>query len=126
MTTKPEMVGQPLPRVESREKVTGMSMFTGDVHLPGMVYMKTLGSPHAHAEIVSIDVSKALKIPGVKGIVTGADLPKGVALNFGSRGHSFLAVDKVYFYGQAVAAVAAVDIHTAEEALKHIEVKYKP
>ena len=127
MTTKTQhMVGQPLPRLESRDKVTGISMFTGDVRLPNMVYMKTLGSPHAHAEILSIDVSKALKIPGVKGIVTGADLPKGVALNFGSRGHSFLAKDKVYFYGQVVAAVAAVDLHTAEEALKHIEVKYKP
>ena len=126
MSTKTAFVGQPLPRVESRDKVTGMSMFSGDVHLPGMVYMKTLGSPHAHAEILSIDVSKALKIPGVKGIVTGADLPAGVNLNFGSRGHSFLARDKVFFYGQVVAAVAATDLHTAEEALKHIEVKYKP
>jgi CO/xanthine dehydrogenase Mo-binding subunit len=126
MSTNTAIVGQPLPRVESREKVTGLSMFSGDVQLPGMTYMKTLGSPHAHAEILSIDVSKALKIPGVKGIVTGADLPAGVNLNFGSRGHSFLATDRVYFYGQTVAAVAATDIHTAEEALKHIEVKYKP
>ncbi|MEP7198534.1 MAG: xanthine dehydrogenase family protein molybdopterin-binding subunit [Chloroflexota bacterium] len=126
MTTQTQIVGQPLPRVEARDKVTGKSLFSGDVQLPGMTYMKVLGSPHAHAEIVSIDTSKAAKLPGVKGIVTGADLPKGVHLNFGSRGHSFLAKDRVFFVGQPVAAVAATDIHTAEQALDLIEVKYKP
>ncbi len=126
MTAELKVVGQPLPRVDARDKVTGKAVFGVDVQLPGMLYMKVLGSAYAHAEIVSIDTHKAEKVPGVVAVVTGADLPKNVELNFGSRGHSFLAKDKVFFMGQPVAAVAAVDVHTAEEALNLIEVKYQP
>ncbi len=126
MTTETQIVGQPLPRVDGRDKVTGKAVFGVDVQLPGLTYLKVLGSAYAHAEILKIDTSKAEKLPGVVGIVTGKDLPKDVDLNFGSRGHSFLAKDKVFFMGQPVAAVAALDIHTAEQALALIDVTYKP
>lgn len=126
MTAETKIVGQPIPRVDARDKVTGKAVFGVDVQLPGMTYMKVLGSAYAHAEILSIDTRKAEKVPGVVGIITGKDLPQNVDLNFGSRGHSFLAKDKVFFMGQPVAVVAAEDIHTAEQALNLIEVKYKP
>jgi CO/xanthine dehydrogenase Mo-binding subunit len=124
MTAELTYVGQAIPRVDARDKVTGKAVFGIDVQLPNMTYMKVLGSPYAHAEIVSIDTRKAEKLPGVVGVVTGKDLRPGVHLNAGSRGDSFLAKDKVFFVGQPVAAVAAVDIHTAEQALGLIEVKY--
>ncbi|MBI1801249.1 MAG: xanthine dehydrogenase family protein molybdopterin-binding subunit [Chloroflexi bacterium] len=126
MTAELTIVGKPMPRVDARDKVTGKAIFGVDVHLPGMLAMKVLGSAYAHAEIVSIDTSRARKLPGVVAVITGDDLPHNVELNFGSRGHSFLAKHKAFFYGQPVAAVAAVDIHTAEEALKYIDVKYRP
>ena len=126
MTAETQIVGQPLPRVDARDKVTGKAVFGVDVQLPGMTYMKVLGSAYAHAEILKIDTSRAEKLPGVVGVITGKDLPSGVELNFGSRGHSFLARDKVFFLGEAVAVVAAVDVHTAEEALALINVTYRP
>ncbi len=126
MTTETQIVGQALPRVDARDKVTGKAVFGVDVQLPGMTYLKVLGSAYAHAEILNIDTSKAERLPGVVGVITGRDLPADVELNFGSRGHSFLAKDKVYFMGQAIAAVAAEDIHTAEQALSLIDVTYRP
>ena len=86
MTAETKIVGQPLPRVDARDKVTGKAVFGVDVQLPGMTYMKVLGSAYAHAEILKIDTSRAEKLPGVVGVVTGKDLPAGVELNFGSRG----------------------------------------
>ncbi len=125
MTTQTHIVGQSLPRVDARDKVTGKAVFGVDVQLPGLTYMRLLGSPYAHAEIMSIDTSKAEALPGVVGVITAKDLPKNAELNASSRGHMFLARDKVFFMGQTVAAVAAVDVHTAEEALKLIEVHYE-
>lgn len=125
MTTH-TVIGQSLPRVDARDKVTGQAAYGVDVQLPGQTYMRILGSPHAHAEILSIDASKAEALPGVVGVITAKDLPAGVELNASSRGHMFLARDKVFFMGQTVAAVAALDMHTAEAALALIDVKYRP
>src|SRR5216684_4230681 len=63
-------VGHPTPRIDARERVTGTATYSGDVHLPGMLYARILRSPHAHANIKSIDASKALALPGVKLVLT--------------------------------------------------------
>ncbi|HEY66422.1 MAG TPA: xanthine dehydrogenase family protein molybdopterin-binding subunit, partial [Caldilineae bacterium] len=121
-----KVVGKPFPRVDAQEKVTGEAIFGTDVKLPGMLIGKFLGSPHPHAEIVSIDTSKAEALPGVHAVVTAADLPQSEHYDPSSRAHAVLARDRVLFVGQPVAAVAAEDLSTAEEALALIKVEYRP
>jgi carbon-monoxide dehydrogenase large subunit len=116
-------VGEPIPRVDAVEKVTGRAIYGNDLFFANMLYGKALRSPYAHAKIVNIDVTKAQRLPGVKAIVTGKDNPGlgGEAL----KDYPFLAVDKVRYVGEPVAAVAAVDEETAEEALDVIAVEYE-
>ena len=122
-------IGKRLPRIDAKDKVKGRALYTDDITLPGMLYGLILRSPHPHAKIVRIDASKALSLPGVKAVVTGEDTPK---VKFGviSRSDKFvdeypLAVDKVRFIGEEVAAVAAIDPDAAMEALNLIEVVYE-
>jgi 4-hydroxybenzoyl-CoA reductase alpha subunit len=120
------VIGQRLPRVDAREKVTGQAKYSADYSLPDMLWCKLLRSPYPHARIINIDTSKALKLPGVKGIVTGKDfggwtwgwMPK-------TRDEPPLAVDKVRYMAEAVAGVAAVDEDTAEEAADLVRVEYE-
>ncbi len=116
-------IGQRLERAEGQDKVLGRAMFVADLKLPGMLHAKLLRSPHAHARIRRIDVSKAKALPGVRAVLTGADMPAPVRQPT-SRARAVLAVNRVRFIGQPVAAVAADDVHTAEEALDLIEVEY--
>ncbi len=118
-------VGKPFPRVDAREKVTGEALFAADIKLPGELVGKFLGSPYAHAEIISIDTSEAEALPGVHAVITAADLPQTEKYDPGSRAHAVLARDRVLFVGQPVAAVAAEDLATAEEALRLIRVDYR-
>ncbi len=123
------IIGKPLPRVDGRVKATGEAQFAMDVTLPGMLYGKILRSPHAHARIIRIDTSQAEQLPGVKAIVTARDTA-GVRYAFvDTPGHPAdeypLATDKVRYIGEDVAAVAAVDLDTAEKALSLIEVQYE-
>jgi len=102
-------IGRPTPVVDARAKVTGRTEYTVDLHGPGMLYGKILRSPHHHARIVSIDTTAAARIPGVKAVVTGFDLPR-VRYGFGWRHRQdmyALSWDKVRFKGDEVAAVAA-------------------
>jgi 4-hydroxybenzoyl-CoA reductase subunit alpha len=120
-----KVVGQGLPRVEILEKVTGQSVFGADVRLPGPLLVgKILGSLHAHARIKSIDTSKAERLPGVKAVVTAKDLP---AVKYGRfvRDEEYFARTKARLVGDNIAAVAAVDEETAEEALRLIKVDYE-
>lgn len=118
-----EYVGTSSTRVDARDKVMGKAVYIDDIRLPGMLYGKLLRSRYAHARIVSIDTSQAEKLPGVKAVVTGADLPflHGESL----LDEPFLARDKVRYTGEAVAGVVAVDRETAEEALALIRVEYE-
>ena len=118
-----EYVGNSATRVDARDKVTGKAVYIGDIRLAGMLYGKILRSRYPHARIVSIDTSAAEKLPGVKGVVTGADLPflHGESL----MDEPFLARDKVRYTGEGVAGVAAVDEATAENALELIRVEYE-
>jgi len=123
---KLSIVGKSVPRVDALDKVTGKAKYTSEEGLgwPGMLYGKVLYSPHAHANIVSIDVSKARRLPGVKAVLTGEDVPEhrsGVVLD----DRHVLCREKVRFVGDAVAAVAAESMEIAEEALGIIEVKYE-
>jgi len=121
-----DVVGKPLPRVDGKAKVTGTAIYADDLVLPGMLHGKLLRSPYAHAKILNIDTSKAERLPGVRAVITGKDFP-GIAIGFMRlyADRPPIAIDKVRHYGEAVAAVAAVDEDTAEEALDLIEVEYE-
>ena len=116
-------VGQEWVLVDGSLKATGQAIYIDDTSLPGMLYGKFLGSPHAHARIKSIYVEKAEALPGVRAVVTGKDFPflHGEAM----INIPFLAIDKVRYIGEPVVAVAAVDLDTAEQALELIEVQYE-
>ncbi len=121
-----EIVGKPVPRIDGKVKVTGTATYADDLVLPGMLHGKLLRSPYAHARILSIDTSKAEKLPGVRAVITGKDFP-GIVVGFMKKyaDRPPIAIEKVRHYGEAVAAVAAVDEDTAEEALDLIDVKYE-
>ena len=118
-------IGLSVPRFDSPEKVTGRTLYVGDVKLPGLLQARLLRSPHAHARIKRIDVSKARALAGVRAVLTADDIP---VLRPGAktRAHALLAIDRVVFFGQPVAAVAADDLAIADEALDLIEVEYEP
>src|SRR5688572_2294294 len=120
------IVNHSIPRRDGRVKVTGKAQYVADLKLIGMAYAKVLRSPYAHAKIVSIDKSRAEAHPGVYCVVTGNDLD-GINPYFGHavKDHPLLAIDKVRYAGEPVAAVVAVDERTAFEALEFIDVKYE-
>ena len=121
-----EIVGKPVPRIDGRVKVTGTAAYADDLLLPGMLHGKVLRSPYAHAKILNIDTKKAENLTGVRAVITGKDFP-GIVVGFMKRfaDRPPIAIDKVRHYGEAVAAVAAIDEDTAEEALDLIEVEYE-
>lgn len=120
------VVGRPLRKVDGLAKATGQAQYTDDIALPGMLHAKTLRSPHAHARIVSIDTARASALPGVHAVITGRDLPERYGVIPWTPDETALAVDRVRFIGDEVAAVAAVDEDTAERALGLIDVVYEP
>jgi carbon-monoxide dehydrogenase large subunit len=119
-----ESVGKSPIRLDAHEKVTGRTVYAVDLKLAGMLWAKVLRSPHPHARILHIDGSRARIMPGVVAMVTGEDFPGSLGVIV--QDQNFLARDKVRFVGDAVAAVAAVDLDTAEEALSLIRVEYEP
>jgi len=120
------VVNHSIPRRDGRVKVTGKAQYVADLKLIGMAYAKVLRSPFAHAKIISIDKSRAEAHAGVYCVVTGYDLD-GLNPYFGHavKDHPLLAIDKVRYAGEPVAAVVAVDERTAFEALEFIDVKYQ-
>ncbi|MGD8763425.1 MAG: molybdopterin-dependent oxidoreductase [Desulfobacteraceae bacterium] len=120
------VVGARLPMMDAAQKVKGAALFTDDLVLPGMLYGKILRSPLAHAKIVRIDTSKAEKLSGVKGVVTGQEIPdRQYGIVPKARDEYALAKDKVRYIGDDVAAVCAIDPEIAEEALELIQVEYE-
>ncbi|WP_206808817.1 xanthine dehydrogenase family protein molybdopterin-binding subunit [Paradesulfitobacterium ferrireducens] len=124
--TRYTQVGRSVPRVDAPAKVKGEAVYTGDMTLPGMAYGKIKRSPYAHAILKKIDISKAQELPGVLAVLTGAEAPNRWGIVPQTANETVLALDKVRFYGEGVAAVAAIDEETAEEALDLIEVEYEP
>ena len=122
-----KVIGTRVRRPDGIDKVTGRAKFGADAFAPGQLIALVLRSPHAHARIKKIDTSKAQKLPGVKAVITAADLPD---LTGGDRGmrdilENCMARKKALYDGHAVAAVAAIDAHTAKAALKLIKVDYE-
>ena len=129
-TTQRRWIGKDVPRLEDPKLLAGRATYTDDVKLPGMLHAAVLRSPHPHAVIKRIDTSRARTLPGVFAVLTGEDaaemtnpLPAFCAEPVVQYA---LAVGKVRFVGEAVAAVAAVDRYTAEDAAALIEVEYEP
>ena len=115
-------VGHSVPRVDGIDKVTGKAKFVGDLTIPGMLQGKILRSTYPHARLVSIDASQAEALPGVLAVLTASDIAD---LNLIYSGRPVIATDKVRYVGEPVAAVAGVDLATAEEALSLIQVEYE-
>lgn len=117
-------VGKGIPRVDGVEKVTGEAQYVQDMFFKGMLHARIKTSPYAHALIKKIDVSKAKELPGVKAVLTGEQAYQKLGIYIVDK--PILAVGKVRYFGEAVAAVAAVDIDTAEKAIELIEIEYEP
>ena len=124
--TKTRIVGRPYAKVDATAKVSGQTKFADDLFLPRMLHCKILRSKLAHARLLRVDVSKALKIPGVVAAAAGADLPIAFGILPVSQDEHALSLDTVRFVGDPVAAIAAVNEDTAVEALDAIEVEYEP
>lgn len=129
-----KVIGTRPIRHDGVDKVTGRARYGGDTRLTGMLPAAMLRSPHAHAKIISVDISKAEALPGVRAVVTSADLPDATdkiadlgegSVNLKHLSDNVLAHDRVLYRGHAIAAVAADDIHIAQEAVGLIEVKYE-
>ncbi|MBI2987237.1 MAG: molybdopterin-dependent oxidoreductase [Deltaproteobacteria bacterium] len=120
------IIGRPVPKKDAWLKATGEAKYADDHSLPGMLYGKLLRSPHPHARILHIDTSKAERLPGVRAVATGKDFP---GIKYGNlpqtRDYLPLALEKVRYIGDEVAAVAAIDEDMAEEALDLIQVEYE-
>ncbi len=107
------------------DKVTGRAKYAADYTLPGTIWGKTLHSPYSHARIVSIDTSAARAVPGVHAVITGADVHAAGIYGRAIKDIPVLAYDRVRFFGERVAAVAADDEDIAQQALDLIEVQYE-
>lgn len=124
------VIGKRLPRIDGKSKATGEATYTIDINLPLMLHGKILRSPHPHARILHMDTSRAERLPGVKGVITWKDI-KADKKSHHSYGAFIpdeypLAIDRVRFIGDEVAAIAAVDEDCAQEALELIRVEYEP
>ena len=134
-TKEYKVVGTRPIRHDGTDKVTGRALYGADFQTPDLLYGKILRSPHAHARIKSINTNKAAALPGVRAVLTAKDLPDtkpGTMVDYGEGAtsldylqHNVLAHDKVLYAGHAVAGVAAVSQHVAEEALGLIDVEYE-
>ncbi|MEZ5989630.1 MAG: molybdopterin cofactor-binding domain-containing protein [Planctomycetota bacterium] len=120
------LIGRRLPLVDAWRKAAGQATYCDDIRLPNELVGKILRSPHAHARIVSIDTSAAEAMPGVHAVLVGRDAPIPFGVLPVSQDETALAVDKVLYVGEGVAAVAADDEATALEALARIRVEYEP
>lgn len=119
-------IGASVQRIDSPSKVTGALKYAADLTQPGMLHVRMLRSPHAHARIVDIDTSEAEKMPGVVTVLTWRDIP-------GEDGHGVVvddqpafARDRVRFVGEGIAAVVAESAIAAKEAVSRIRVKFEP
>src|SRR5438105_548698 len=122
-------IGKSVRRVDYQTKVTGKALYLADMNVPGMCHGKILRSPLPHARVKKIDTSKALKVAGVMAIITRDDIlhDEGIEPYYGPvfKDQTIVVMEKVRHVGDPVAAVAAVDVDAAEEALGLIDVEYE-
>jgi 4-hydroxybenzoyl-CoA reductase alpha subunit len=119
------VIGKPLPKIDAMAKCAGETIFADDLNLPRMAYAKLLRSPHPHARIVGIHPERALALEGIYAVVTGKEMPEKFGIMPSTQDEEALAVEKVRYVGDPVAAVAAVSEAVAEKALGLIDVEYE-
>src|SRR5262249_42016530 len=119
-------IGVNVRRLDAPSKVSGALKYAGDMTMPGMLHVQVLRSPHPHARIVSLDTSEAEAMPGVEGVITCDDVPGEDGFGVFVNDQPVLARGKVRYVGDAVAAVAAEGVITAERALAAVKVVYAP
>jgi len=126
---EPADIGKTFRRLDYETKVTGRAQYLADMSAPGMCHGRILRSPYPHARLIRIDASKALKVPGVIAVLTRDDIlrDEGIEPFYGPvfKDQTVVAVEKVRHVGDPVAAVAALTLDAAEEALRLIEVDYE-
>lgn len=121
-----EAVGENFNRVDGYQKVTGTARYTGDLEIPGMIFGKVLRSPIAHARIHAIDSRAAAALPGVLAVLTRENCSVATPyIGAMIKDQPLVALEKVRYAGDIVAAVAAIDEKTAAEALDKIRVEYE-
>lgn len=123
-------VGKSILRKDGPDKVSGRAQYTGDIRLPRMLVGRILRSPHTHAKILNIDIAQAVKLKGVKAVITSEDT-LGLKAGFVETpryppDQYPLAKDRVRYLGEEILAVAATDPYVAEEALSLIHIEYEP
>jgi CO/xanthine dehydrogenase Mo-binding subunit len=119
-----KFVGKSVPRLEGAEKVSGKTRYAADVDIPDALWARILRSHLPHARVLTVDCSKALQLPGVRAVITGADIPP-VLTGLRMKDMPLLARDRVRYVGEPVAAVAADSAEIADEALSLIDVQYQ-
>src|SRR3954467_8050250 len=120
------IIGKPIPLIDAAGKTTGQGKYADDLSMPGMLIGKILHSPHPHARILKIDVSRAQALEGVVTVVIGKDAPNTYGILPVGHDETALAVDKVRYVGDNVACVVAETESIAEAALELIDVEYEP
>lgn len=118
-------MGRRLRKIEGSAKATGKAIYADDLQLPGMLHAKILRSPHAHARIKSIDTRGAEALAGVRGVLVGAELPIRYGIIPWTQDEQALAADKARYVGDGIAAVAALDEGTANQAIRQIKVEWE-
>lgn len=118
------LIGKSIPRVDSRLKITGKAVYIYDLNIPWVLHGAVKRSPHPHAKIISVDISKAERLRGVRAVVTGKDC-LGATYGLGIYDTPVLAYDLVRYVGEPVAAVAADNAETAQEAIDLIQIEYE-
>ncbi len=119
-------IGERLARADGRPKVTGQFAYSSDLSAPGMLWGHTVRSPHAHARVLAINVAEAVAMPGVHAVLTHADIPGENRYGLEFRDQPVLAVDRVRYFGEAVALVAAEHPEQARRAAERIGIEYEP
>ena len=119
-------IGETVERFDGAPKVSGQFAYSSDLNVPGMLHGATLRSPHAHARILSIDISKAVALPGVHAVLTHADVPGAKTYGLEFADQPVLAIDRVRYHGEPVAVVAAQSLEHARQAVRAIAVEYEP
>jgi CO/xanthine dehydrogenase Mo-binding subunit len=123
--TKTAVIGKRLQAIDALGKTTGQTVYLQDMRVPGLLYGKVLRSPHPHARVVSVDISRAERLPGVKAVVGGRNAPR-IPFGIIQQDELPVAVDRVRYVGDEVAVVAAISEEIAAEALGLIRVEYEP
>ncbi len=118
-------IGKAHRKVDAADRMRGITRYTDDLKLPGMLHCKIVRSPHAHAKILGIDTEPVLAIEGVHGVVTGKDFPTPYGVIPWTPDENALAVEKALHVGDGVAAIAAVDEDTANAAVRALVVEYE-